>query len=185
MEMIWKDVVGYEGLYQVSNIGIVKGVDRFVNAKGGKKRLAKGKIIKPCIDKDGYLTVTLHKEGIKFPYHIHRLVAMAFLENVECLPVVHHINGNNQDNRVENLMWVSVEYNNSENIARKRKSEGAFRRNDNKVKIRQYSIDGELIKDYNSAREIERELGFDCSSIIRVCKGKQNTSYGYKWVYIN
>lgn len=165
--------------YEVSDTGIVRSCDKLVNSKGGSKRLCKGKELKPYIDKDGYLRVGINDE----PNGVHRLVAEAFIPNPDNLPIVHHINGNRQDNRVENLEWSTVLYNNSEDIARERKSNAAFNRTDNKVKIRQYTIDGEYIREFNSSMSIQREFGFDRSSIIRVCQGKQNTAYGYKWKY--
>lgn len=166
--------------YEVSDNGFVRSCDKVVNCKGGSKRLCKGKLLKPYHDKDGYLTVTINHT----PIGIHRLVAEAFIPNPENLPVVHHKNGNNQDNSVENLEWSSVLYNNSEDIARERKSESAFNRTDNKVKIRQYSINGEPLKEFNCSMDIERELGFEHSAILKCCQGKQKTSYGYKWNYI-
>lgn len=171
--------------YEVSDNGLVRSVDHYVNSKGGSKRLARGKLIKQTPDKDGYLNVGIHIDGKQTTYQVHRLVAEAFIPNTENLPIVHHINGNNQNNNVENLEWSTVLHNNSEPIARKRKSDAAFKRTDNKVKIMQYSIDGTPIKLFYSSREIERELGFNSGSVIRVCKGKQKTSYGYKWEYYN
>ena len=167
--------------YEVSDNGLVRSIDHYVNSKGGSVRLAKGKLLKQYPDRDGYFRVGINGT----PVGVHQLVAMAFIPNPNNLPIVHHINGNNQDNMVENLEWSSVLHNNSEDIARKRKSDAAFSRTDNKVKIRQYSIDGEPIKDFNSSMDIQRELGFDRSSVIRVCQGKQKTSYGYKWVYMD
>lgn len=177
--MEWKTTT-ISNYYEVSNNGLVRSIDRYVDSKGGSKRLAKGKLLKQYPDKDGYFRVGINGT----PVGVHKLVALAFIPNPNNLPIVHHINGNNQDNRVENLEWSTVLHNNSEPIARKRKSEGAFKRKDNKKKIRQYSFDGEPIKEFNCLMDIERELGFDRSSIIRVCQGKQKTSYGYKWGYM-
>lgn len=171
--------------YEVSDEGLVRSVDRVVNSKGGGTRLCKGRILKQVQDKDGYYTVCIHDRGRQFPMFVHRLVAEAFIPNVEKLPIIHHINGNNQDNNVSNLMWATILFNNSEDIAKKRKSEAAYKRADNKVKIRQYSLDGKFIKEFKSSMDIQRELGFDRSSVTRVCQGKQKTSYGFKWVYLD
>lgn len=167
--------------YEVSDSGIVRSCDKLVNCKGGSKRLCKGKKLKPYPDKDGYLMVGINNT----PIGIHRLVAEAFIPNPDNLPVVHHKNGNNQDNRVENLEWATTLYNNSEDIARERKSKSAFNRTDNKVKIRQLTINGEVIKDFNCSMDIQRELGFEHAAILKCCQGKQKTSYGYKWIYMD
>lgn len=178
--MEWK-TTAISDYYEVSDNGLVRSIDHYVNSKGGSRRLAKGKLLKQCPDKDGYFRVTIYNS----PRGVHQLVAETFIPNPNNLPIVHHINGNNQDNRVENLEWSTVLHNNSEDIARKRKSESAFKRTDNKKKIRQYSLDGEPIKEFNCIMDMERELGFDRSSVIRVCQGKQKTSYGYKWEYMD
>ena len=94
----WRDIEGYEGLYQISNTGQVKSVKR-------------NKILKPHIT-SGYFRVCLCKENKKRNFSIHRLVAEAFLPNEEGLAEVDHINGDRKDNRVANLQWVSREENN-------------------------------------------------------------------------
>lgn len=182
--MEWRKISNSD-YYEVSDNGLVRSVDRYVASKGGSVRLARGRIIIPHKDRDGYLRVGIYQDGKSALVGIHRLVAEAFIPNPNNLPIVHHINGKKDDNRVENLEWSTVLHNNSEDIARNRKSEAAFRRTDNKKKIRQCSIDGESIKVFNCIMDMRRELGFDASSVIRVCQGKQNTSYGYKWEYYN
>ena len=181
----WRPVVGYEGLYEVSDWGNVRSVDRYVNSKAGSKAMLHGKMLKQYTDKDGYQRIGLHKDVISKTVGVHRLVAEAFIPNPNNLPVIDHINGNRQDNRVENLRWFTVKLNNSTQQAKEKKSLAAFKRTDNKVKIRQSSIDGEHIKDYNSSMDIQRELGFERAAIIRCCRGKQHTSYGYKWDYMD
>lgn len=95
----WQDIEGYEGLYQVSNVGQVKSVKS-------------GKILKPDKRKNGYLQIDLCKEGKKKKFLIHRLVAAAFLPNEDELPQVDHINNDKTDNRVCNLQWISHVENN-------------------------------------------------------------------------
>lgn len=167
--------------YEVSSEGIVRSIDRFVKSKGNGKRLAKGKILKQTEDKDGYLCICIHDKDKQFPYFVHRLVAETFIPNPENKPCVDHINGDNQNNRVENLRWCTVEENNTFEIARKRKSEAAFNRADNKKKIIQYTLDGKYIEEFDSSMDIQRIKGFDRSSISRCCLGRQKTSYGYIW----
>lgn len=98
MKEEWKDVVGYEGLYQVSNKGNV--------------RNAYGKTRKAKIDRYGYETINLSKDGLKKWYAVHRLVAMAFVENPNNYPSVNHIDENKTNNDYRNLEWCTVEYNN-------------------------------------------------------------------------
>lgn len=107
-EEVWKDVIGYEGLYQVSNLGIVKSLRR-VDVLG---RTVKERIKKPSLNKNGYLHVGLYKNGIHKNCYIHRLVAEAFIPNHNNLPQVNHINAIKEDNSLVNLEWVMQ----SENI---------------------------------------------------------------------
>jgi hypothetical protein len=108
---IWKDVVGYEGHYQVSNIGAVKSVARIVESRKGVFGNKKEIFLKPTKTKKGYLRIKLCKvvceKSIENNFYIHTLVAKSFLENPLNKPQVNHINGIKYDNRVENLEWVT------------------------------------------------------------------------------
>ncbi len=105
MKEIWKDVAGYEGVYQVSNLGRVKSLDRTIphNKYGSVRR--NGKILKPFIDTYGYLKVRLCNDGTGRNEFVHRLVALAFIPNPQNKETVNHINGNKHDNTVANLEW--------------------------------------------------------------------------------
>lgn len=111
MEEIWKDIVGYEGYYAVSNLGSVKTFDREIRYKYKSKirvDFLKSRILKPQKHRNSYLSVTLYNADRKSKqFNIHRLVAEAFVDNPHSKKEVNHINGIKTDNRAENLEWVT------------------------------------------------------------------------------
>ena len=109
---IWKDVVGYEGLYQVSNMGRVKSLNY------GRER-----ILKASDNGSGYLYVALCKKGKYKNFLVHRLVAMVFISNPENKPCIDHIDTNKRNNKVENLRWVTHEENMNNSLSKKHVSE--------------------------------------------------------------
>ena len=106
-EEIWKSVPGYEGLYEVSNTGRVRSVDRYVVDSLGNRRFYKGKVLSPGKDRCGYLFLVL--QGRRFS--IHRLVAQAFIPNPDNLPQVNHRDENPSNDNVDNLEWCTAKYN--------------------------------------------------------------------------
>ena len=107
MEEVWKDVVGYEGFYKISNKGNIKSLDRYITQSNGFRYLCKGKNLTPHKEKNGYLRVGIAIDLKRKPKSIHRLVAEAFIPNPENKPTVNHENGIKTDNRVENLTWMT------------------------------------------------------------------------------
>jgi len=109
----FKDIPGYEGYYQVSNLGSVKSLSRSIKLSNGRYRVLKEKILKPTLNSTGYLLVILYKDGKQKAYKIHQLLAMAFLGHIPCghKLIVDHINNNPLDNRVENLQIVTTRKN--------------------------------------------------------------------------
>ena len=106
MEEIWKNIVGYEGYYQVSNFGNVKAIDRCIVKSNGVVQPRSGHVMCKTINQDGYPTVKLSKDGKSERIAVHRLVAIAFIPNPDNLTEVNHLDFNRQNSRADNLEWV-------------------------------------------------------------------------------
>lgn len=113
---VWKDIKGYEGLYQISNLGRVKSLKRFNTNNANTK----DRILKPSLDRKGYLHVVLCKNNKRYNKTLHRLVAEAFIENPENKPQVNHIDEDKTNNRVSNLEWMTNKENRNHGTAIKR-----------------------------------------------------------------
>ena len=106
MDEIWKDIEGYEGLYQVSNLGRVKFLERRVASGNSASRVIREHIVTPSL-KRGYHRIRLCKEGSKCFFFVHRLVADAFIPNIENKPTINHKDGIRNNNVVSNLEWAT------------------------------------------------------------------------------
>lgn len=173
----WRDVAGYEGRYQVSSMGRVKSLERKV-PKGYGERTVKERILKPKTDRYGYLIVGLYAGGKIRTFLVHRLVCEAFRENPEGKPQVNHINEDKTDNRASNLEWCTAKENTNhgsrnERIAKSREKP-----------IGQYKLDGQLIKVWPSAIEVERQTEFSQGYIWGAANGKHKQAYGFIWKYV-
>ena len=179
IEEIFKDISGYEGLYQVSNLGNVRSVGMYVG-RGKGTYFQEGRIMKPVKDRGGYLYVNLYKNSKRKVHKVHRLVATAFIENPDNLPEVNHIDENKQNNKVENLEWCDHKQNCNHGTRIERVAETRRKR------PLQLTLDYTLVKEWSSTAECGRN-GFDHSTVSKCCNnkyGKQGNVYkGYRWVY--
>lgn len=172
----WKDIVGYEGLYQVSNLGRIKSLGRYVNNNGGLE-YREGKIMKSAKNNNDYLFIGLWKDGIRKNHTIHRLVAQAFIDNPNNFPEINHKDEDKTNNRVENLEWCNSKYNCNYGTHNERMVKSHLK------PILQFSKDGEFIRRWESGTQVKRELGFNQSNITKCLKGKKKTCGGYVWGY--
>lgn len=184
---IWRPVVGYEGLYEVSNFGRVKSVDRYENnhfLNGVKtKYLRKGKILKPQKKTSGHYQVCLRKNGKYYYLQLHRVVAMAFQDICGHYfdgAVVDHIDTNPANNAAANLRWCTTKENANNPI-----TIGKNRANHKKqyVKIICFK-DGVKYKTFDSIRQAAEFFHMKSTASITNCLcGRANSGYGYSWYY--
>lgn len=180
MKEVWKDIKNYEGYYLISNLGNVKSLDRYVYNIALKsklytvERIFKGKILKTSIDNHGYLQVNLSKNGKVKRFHVHRLVAEAFIPNPQNKPQVNHIDGNRANSNKNNLEWVTDREN-------KIHAWKKLPRKTTKKVVCQISKNNEVIKEWNSIKEAQEILNI--THISECCKNLTHTSGGFYWRY--
>ena len=172
---IWKPIKGYEGLYEVSNLGRIKSLKRLVKKWDGY-RIVPEKILTPRANNRGYLRINLCKDGITKTFSPHRLVAEAFIPNPDNLPCVNHKDENPLNNVVSNLEWCTYSYNNSYGNRNKRIALS------NSKPVLQYTLDGQFVKEWSSTMECGRN-GFQQSSVAACCRGERNKHKNYIWKY--
>lgn len=193
MDEVWKPVVGYEGLYEVSNLGNIRGVDRvrhIVQANRQYDIFIKGKPIIPQARRHGYLSVWLYGHGGRSKrtgkqFSVHRLVAEAFVPNPNGYLEVNHKDESKTNNRAENLEWCDHVQNS--NYGTRPKRIGDMHRNGKRSKpIAQYTRDGNLLRVFPSLHEAERN-GYSASNICRCAQSHHAYShaYGYLWRYVS
>lgn len=169
MEEEWRDVVGYEGRYQVSNLGRVGSLPNRWHRKFV--------MLKTEIDYDGYERVNLVIDKHRKRCSVHRLVAEAFISNPQNLPIINHKDENPMNNCVDNLEWCTQKYNLNYGNCRRKQSDSRS------VPVSQFSIDGHFVRRWKSAKEASKALGVDASAVTGCAKGKRRTHGGYVWRY--
>ena len=178
---IWKDIPGYEDLYQVSNMGRVRAFPKMLKA-GNNKRFSEMRFITPIVQHSGYAHIGLWRNQQCKQARLHRLVAEAFCPNddPQHKTQVNHINENKLDNRAENLEWVTAKQNTNHGTGIARRIYGRERaveclnKNSNDV-IRAFKSQAEANAWCGAAR--------NDGHIAACCNGKQKTAYGYRWRY--
>ena len=173
---IWRDIPEFEG-YQVSNLGRVKSLKRFRKGKNDSLASVKERILKPLINSIGYYQVGLYKNSKVRFYLVHRFVWEAFNGQIPEGYEVNHINEIKSDNRLENLNLMT----HKENMNYGSRTERSAKKH-SKV-VLQFTLDNILVKEYPSANQVERELGFAQPNISSCCNGKYKQAYGYIWKY--
>lgn len=206
MEEEWRDINGYEGYYQVSNMGRVRSMDVAVpHPRPGHLSIKKGKVRKQFLDgKKHYLTVGLHRDAVTKTLNVHRLVANAFIPNPLNLPQVNHIDEIKINNEALNLEWCSASYNMKHGGAVERQLFSRYLNNSKEDlsarslvtkfakqsrncerPVIQISGLGFFIAEFTSASSAGRTLGVDRANIQSCCKGRARTCGGFKWEYKN
>jgi hypothetical protein len=181
--MEWKQVIGFEGLYIVSENGNVLSLGNGCSTNTLTKN---ERHLTQRLSRNGYLNVKLSKQGERTYISVHRLVALSFIPNPEKKPQVNHKDGNKGNNHISNLEWATARENIRHSVDNGLQVMPKGIDNPCSKQIRQLSISNELIREWGSINEVKRIMGFNSFGIIKCCKKekKYNTAYGYKWQYV-
>ena len=186
----WRDIgiidgIDFTGRYQISSMGLVKSL------YDGRHKKFRELVLRPAIVTKGYLQVNLWKDGKGKPLRINRLVAIAFdlpiPDHLKHLPLerlqVNHKDEDKTNNCVWNLEWCDANYNNNYGTRNKRSAESRINGKKSKRVLQLDKDTGEVIKQWPSVSEVQRQLGYKQSGISKCCLGKYNQAYGFKWSY--
>jgi len=186
---VWKAIEGYEGYYEISNLGRVKSLKRQVKTAVGYRTVTERILIYQL--SYGYPRVVLRRENTDKSFVIHRLIALAFIPNPNSFPIINHINGVRNDYRIENLEWCTYSHNTKHafetglhdiNPIIKMGKENAIKM---RIKVRQLKKKTkESIKIYDSISDASLQTDIPISNIVEVCKGRRKSAGGYSWEYV-
>lgn len=178
IEEVWKDIKGFEGLYQVSNIGRVKSLSRVVRANTCGSREMSTKILSNCKSSCGYDFVVLSKNGKHYNKSIHRLVAETFIPNPNKYREVNHKDENKRNNGVANLEWCDRKYNANYGTGIERCAAQKC-----KPVVMIDATTGVVLQTFKSAKDAMKETNISRKNIGMVCLGKRTTAGGYIWKF--
>lgn len=175
----WKPIMGFEGLYEVSDLGRIRSlVDNH--------RQRRERVLKLKTDKAGYLYINLYKKKNIKTYKVHRLVALAFVEGRDLFNnQVNHINEDKSDNRAINLEWCTAKDNCNHGTRNERMVNTLIKRQQCCIPIVQLTIDYKFIKKWPGARSVQREIGYNQQNVTKCCQHKYSKTGGYRWFYLN
>ena len=177
MEEIWKAIAGYEGKYQVSNLGRVRSIPRTEKDSMGRRHRTNGGIRKLTLSPSGYLVVNLWKDHKGSHKRVNRLVAEAFIPNPNNYDVVNHKDEDKINNHVYNLEWMT----NADNLRYGTRTERAA--TSNQKDVIQMSAEGEVIAEYHSIKEASEKTGINKAGIAMNCRGERKKAGGFIWKF--
>lgn len=177
---IWKDIEGFEGRYQISNMGRVKSLSRVVYHRASNRttsfeRMIPERIMKTHISNSGYMFVTLREKNVSFGKFVHRLVADAFILNPNGYKEVNHKDENKLNNNADNLEWCTPSYNMRYGEMAVIRQRGNIR---NRKPIIQMTMGGKFVRKYKSIKEMHRITGINSEGVSRMCRGMKTYRNG-------
>lgn len=180
---IWKNIEGFENLYQVSTYGRIKSLG---NGNSTNTNTKQKRILKTNLSKNGYEKIKLFKDGKRYYFNVHRLVALTFLANDFNKSEVNHKDGNKINNNISNLEWVTASENQLHAFKYGLQKSKTGKDNKQSKAVKQLDLNGNVIRIFDSLKQIKRELGYNSFGIIKCCKKEQkyNTAYKFKWEYV-
>ena len=187
MQEIWKDVVGYEGLYEVSNLGRIRSLDRVVAHHTAGTAVRKGKM--RCLSFDGnYLNVSLSRDGKTVTRRVHRVVAEAFIPNPNNYSDVDHIDCNKLNNHIDNLRWCTSADNTKYAWENGLIHQVPYRERPLDVQEKQAAANRRAVirsdgKWYKSTTDAAKDLGVSRGAVSHVLRGLNETCQGYSFTY--
>lgn len=198
MEEVWKSVgivrgVDFTGLYEASNLGYIRSIDSICEYIDGRKRHLKGRVLRPSIDKKGYSSVTLYKNGLKVCIRVHRLVLQTFEPNPnpEIYTEINHIDENKKNNCLNNLEWCTRQYNNTygtrlERVSRSRIKHELESRCLSFIPVVQLDLDGNILNVYYQEKDITtKNNNFSYKYITKRINKGINIAYGFFWIKLD